>query len=87
MNLFALLLVSNAYWLHFITNFKVLYELNPLTIMTWRFNDHGLIHPFRQKVSVGIAGWWCQTDSFPVFKVSVDNMYVLHPTFLISAVK
>ncbi|KAK7331915.1 hypothetical protein VNO80_28658 [Phaseolus coccineus] len=41
MNLFALLLVSNAYWLHFITNFEVLYELNPLTIMTWRFNDHG----------------------------------------------
>jgi len=43
MNLFALLLVSNAYRLHFIIiNFKVLYELNPLlTIMTWRFNDHG----------------------------------------------
>lgn len=49
-NLFALLLASNAYWLHFITNFKVLYELNPLTIMTWKFNDHGLIDPIRQKV-------------------------------------
>jgi len=70
MNPFALLLVSNAYWLHFITNFKVLYELNPLTTMTWRFNDHRFKYILLdRKYMLGLptAGGGGVKQTFPVF--------------------